>query len=166
MSQIDVTVVVDVETILRAHPASLDSNYPLPAFGGYVHLVVDHADALLGDGSQLLVLAAAVGDEIRWQAFSATLASQYTVALYRFTVILGELCMGQPRFNVSTVRCFCPSPPDALSFFPQDICVPYWSVDLNSAGLVIYGFAFAVLDSAGVARGYYSWGGTIGIREA
>lgn len=165
MSQIDVTAVVDVETILTAHPTSLDPNHPVPAFGGLVHLVVDQANAFLGDGSQVLVIAANIGDEIRWQACSATLASAYTVALYHFKIILGEMCLGLPQFNVSSVRCFYPSPSNTLAFFPQDLQVPYWSVDVNSAGLVIYGFAFAVLDSAGVARGYYSWGGTIGIRR-
>jgi len=164
MSQIDVTIVVDVETVLGAYPRSQDPHRPAVVFGGHIYLITSRADALMGDGSQILILEASPGDEIRWQSLSATLASQYTVALYHLQSFLGGECIGQPRLNVSTVCCFYPSPSDALNFVPQDIRVPHWSADLNRAGLVIYNVAFAVLDSAGVVRGYYAWGGTIVIR--
>jgi hypothetical protein len=166
MSQIDVTIVVDVETVLGAYPRSHDPQRPEEVFGGHIYLIASRAEALIGDGSHLLVLEAFPGDEIRWQTLSATLASEYTVALYRVQSILGGECIGQPQLNVSTVRCFYCGPSDALEFFPQDIRVPHWSADLNRAGLVIYSFAFAVLDSAGVARGYYAWVGTIAIRTS
>ncbi|GAB4213139.1 MAG: hypothetical protein OHK0022_49870 [Roseiflexaceae bacterium] len=165
MGLIHVTIVVDVETVLDTYPGSLDAEQPRVVFGGHIYLIVGKPNALFGDGSQVLVLIAQVGDEICWKAISSTLASEYTVALYHFGINPGNPVLGQAQFNLATVRSFYPTTTNHLAFEAQDVSVPYWSAKASHAGLALYGFRFAVLDGAGGVRGFYGWGGSVAVRK-
>lgn len=70
---IDIEIVVDTATLLKAYPnASMDSNHPTGIGHNYGYMVAPSASVLSGQATGDLAIRAAVGDVIRWRMLSLT----------------------------------------------------------------------------------------------
>lgn len=174
-NQIDVTIVFDTDTILGLGNASQDPNNPTPVSASYIYMVTDLANVvqtnppipLQGNGGGELNIQAYVGNELRWQATSSTLASSHTVALYKFDFLQGDDCLGTPHLGVQQPLSYYPThPSNPLQFSSYTIHAPYWAADVNAAGSVTYRFYFTILSPGGHALGYYYWDPFIQVSQA
>jgi len=160
MAQIDVTIVIDAQSLYTNHIVGGSPDSPIQISDQYVYIVTDYANALQGtDGTAELTIVATTDDEIRWQATSATLTSSYSVQLYQFQFLSGAQILETPSLNVRTVYYYYPSSGSSpLDFIQGTAHVPAWSADVLDAGRATYNFRFALLKgSSSTPIGYYYW---------
>ena len=155
-SVIDVLIAVDAETIVASYepgtpeaPSSIDR--PL------LYMIVRQGNAVFGDGSKELKIAAEVLDEIRWRATTLSLGAGRDVLLYQFVALHGGQLLSTPTPVLVHLTEPLPNPADPLHPSAQAAGNYFWNTTVLGTGSVTYTFQFAVADREGNMTGYYSW---------
>lgn len=157
MAQIDVMSVIDTQTIISTYGKNSDPNNPRQVSANMIYMVTRQGNALGGNGGGELNIGAETGDQIRWQATSATLDSEYNVIFYSFVATGGGNLISTPQANLAQMKTPLPNPQDPLHPTTQTVQVYYWSSNVNQPGRVTYHFNFMILDRHGNVQGYYWW---------
>lgn len=153
MSEIDIQITFDAETILQQYGTNTDPNNPVAVSASYIFMVVAAPDAVSGNGGGELNVKAETDDTIRWR--ETTPGIDYAAILYAFPTQTNLISTPQPLLSTVTVP--LPNPNNPTQPNKQTIQDYFWNCVVLSPGTVTYHFNFMIVDRSGNTKGYYWW---------
>lgn len=154
---INVMALIDPTGLPAPEPIRPQLATPTEAPASSIFLVTAQSSALAGNGSAELLLSAAPGDTICWQAAGLPLATVSTIALYDVRVTRGQDLLSAPQIVTGSASYPVPNPANPADWEFQAGPISYWTANAVAAGAAVYRLSFAVLDSQQQLKGYYHW---------